>query len=144
MLTIALGIVLAVLILTWGPYLIIYVFAGIAQVINEVSRLPLSPSTERTALPLHQGHVHRRRVSMHRPWEGEGGLMMKDKHHIWTYLREQLQGHSELWQSSRWVGDGTGQRCFACDETIRKEHSVTIGYPLSRRPRPSALVPPSL
>ena len=53
---------------------------------------------------------------------------MKDKHHIWTYLREQLQGHSELWQSSRWVGDGTGQRCFACDETIRKEHSVTIGY----------------
>ena len=69
MLTIALGIVLAVLILTWGPYLIIYVFAGIAQVINEVSDA-LSPSTERTALPLHQGHVHRRRVSMHRPWEG--------------------------------------------------------------------------
>ena len=37
MLTIALGIVLAVLILTWGPYLIFCVFAGIAQVIDEVS-----------------------------------------------------------------------------------------------------------
>ena len=53
---------------------------------------------------------------------------MKDKHDIWTHLLEQIQGHSELRQPSLRVGGGTGQRCFACDETIREEHSATSQY----------------
>jgi hypothetical protein len=54
MLTIALGIVLVVLILTWGPYLIICVFAGIAQVIHEVSDA-LSPQRKGRHRPYTKG-----------------------------------------------------------------------------------------
>jgi hypothetical protein len=51
--------------------------------------------------------------------------MMKDERELWAYLREQLQAHPELQQRSLNVGGGTGQWCFACDEPISAEHSVT-------------------
>jgi hypothetical protein len=53
---------------------------------------------------------------------------MKDKHDIWTYLREQIQGHPELRQQPLLRGSGTWQRCFACDEMIREEHSGASQY----------------